>query len=61
MQPLYYKTSSPGDAPLYLTNMVVSASTSAYRMRSNMRNFLDVPRTLNQTGDLVFSVAASRL
>ena len=26
-----------------------------------MRNSLDVPRTLNLTGDLVFSVAAPRL
>ena len=29
--------------------------TKAYGMRSNMRNSLDVPRTLNQTGDLAFS------
>jgi len=41
--------------------MIVFASTSAYRMRSNMRNSLDVPRTLNHTGDLAFSVAAPRL
>ena len=26
-----------------------------------MRNSLDVPRTLNQTGDLAFSVVAPRL
>jgi len=50
-----------GDASSYLTNMIVSASTAAYRMRSNMRNSLDVPRTLNRTGDLAFSVAAPRL
>ena len=28
---------------------------------SEMRTSLDVPRTLNRTGDLAFSVAASRL
>jgi len=50
-----------GDAPSYLMNMVVSASTSAYRMRSNKRSSLGFPRTLNQTGDLAFSVAAPRL
>jgi len=55
-----YKT-VVGDLASYLTKMIVSASTSAYRMRSNMRNSLDVPRTLNQTGDLAFSVAAPRL
>jgi len=58
---LTYKTVT-GDVPSYLMNMiVVSASTSAYRMRSNMRNSLDVPRTLNRTGDLACSVAAPRL
>jgi len=57
---LAYKTVT-GDGPSYLTNMIVSASTSAYRMRSNMRNSLDVSRTLNRTGDLAFSVAAPRL
>ena len=56
---LTYKTVT-GDAPSYLTNMIASASTSAYRMRSNMRNSLDVPRTLNRTGDLAFSVTAPR-
>ena len=55
---LTYKTVT-GDAPSYLTNMIVPASTSAYRMRSNMRNFLDVPRTLRRTG--TFTVAAPRL
>jgi len=57
---LTYKTVT-GDGPSYPMNMIVSASTSAYRMRSNMRNSLDVPRTLNRTGDLAFSVAAPRL
>jgi len=57
---LTYKTVT-GDAASYLMNMIVSASTLAYRMRSNMRNSLDVPRTLNRTGDLAFSVAAPRL
>ena len=57
---LTYKTVT-GDAPSYLMNMTVSASTSAYRMRSNMRNSLDILRTLNRTGDLAFSVAAPRL
>ena len=57
---LTYKTVT-GDAPSYLTNMIVSASTSVYRMRSNMRNSLDIPRTLNRTGDLAFSVTAPRL
>jgi len=57
---LTYKTVT-GDVPSYLTNMIVSASTSAYRMRSNLRNSLEVPRTFNQTGDLAFSVAAPRL
>jgi len=42
-------------------NRVVPASISAYRMRSNMRYSLVVPRTLNQAGDLAFSVAAPRL
>jgi len=60
MSILTYKTVT-GDAPSYLTKMLVSASTSAYRMRSNMRNSLDVPRTLNRTGNLAFSVAAPRL
>jgi len=50
-----------GDAPLYLINMIVPASTTAYKMRTNMRNSPDVPRTLYQTGDLAFSVAAGRL
>ena len=50
-----------GGASTYLMNMIVPASTPAYRMRSNMRNSLDVPRTLNQAGDLAFSVAAPRL
>jgi len=54
---LTYKTVT-GNAPLYLTNTIVPASTSAYRMRSNMRNSLDV---LDQTEDLAFSVAAPRL
>jgi len=57
---LTYKTVT-GDASPYLTHMIVPASTSAYRMRSNMRNSLHVPRTLNRTGDLAFSVAAPRL
>jgi len=56
---LAYKTVT-GYAPSYLMNMIVSALTSAYRMRSNMINSLDVPRTLNQTGDLAFNVAAPR-
>ena len=42
---LTYKTAT-GDAPLYLMNMIVSALTSANRMRSNMRNSLEVHRTL---------------
>jgi len=37
---LTYKTVT-GDAPSYLTNMIVSASTSAYGMRSNMRRSQD--------------------
>ena len=41
--------------------MIVPTSTSAYRIRSNMRNTLDAPRTLNRTGDLAFSVASPRL
>ena len=41
--------------------MIVTASTSAYRMRSNIRNSLNVPRTLNRTGDLAFSAAGPRL
>jgi len=57
---LTYKTVT-GDAPSYLMNMIVPASTSAYRMGSNMKNSLDVPRTLNRTGDLAFSVVAPRL
>ena len=57
---LTYKTVT-GDAPSYPMDMFVSASTSAYRMRLNMRNSFDVPRTLNRTGDLAFSVAAPRL
>jgi len=45
---LTYKTAT-GDAPPY------------HRMRLNMRNSLDVTKTLNRTGDLAFSVAAPRL
>jgi len=57
---LTYETVT-GDAPPYLMNMIVPASTLGYRMRSNIRNSLDVPRTLNRTGDLAFNVAAPRL
>ena len=57
---LTYKTVT-GDAHQYLTDMIVSASTSAYRTKLNMKNSLDVPRTLNRTGDLAFSVAVPRL
>jgi len=42
-------------------NMIVPASTSAYRLRSSMRISLDVPKTLSRSGDLAFSVATSRL
>ena len=47
---LTYKTVTE-DTLEYLTNMIASASASAYRMRSDMRNSLDVPRTLNWTRD----------
>jgi len=57
---LTYKTVT-GDTPSYLMNMIVPASTTAYKMRSNMKNTLDVPRTLNRTGDLALSVAAPRI
>jgi len=58
---LTYKTAI-GDTPSYnLTNMIVPATTSGFRVRSNMRISLDVPKTLSRTGDLAFIVAAPRL
>jgi len=58
---LTYNKAVTEDAPQCLTDMIAPVSTLAYRMRSNMKNSLDVPRTLNRTGDLAFSIAAPRL
>ena len=57
---LTYKTIT-GDVPQYLTDDIVPASTSAFGARSNIRNSLDVPRTVNRTEGLAFREAAPRL
>ena len=59
---LTYKTVS-GDLPQYMKDMILPATTTAYNTRSSstMRGHFPVPRTLNRTGDLAFSVIAPGL
>ena len=57
---LTYKTIS-GDLPSYMSEMILPATTPAYCTRSTLRRSLHVPRTLNRTGDLAFSVVAPNL
>ena len=46
-----------------MKDMILPATTSAYNTRSSsmMRGHFPVPRTLNRTGDLAFSVIAPGL